>query len=233
MTSAAWSLGLFSRRAASEQGARRPISRVLSASLPKRDGHSSGTRLAARLARPTRAARRERLRCGLSAHRPPLFGLAPGGVYRAAPVARGAVRSCRTVSPLPAGCVPSPEHRPTGGMLSVALSLGSPPPAVSRHRVPVEPGLSSGTARPHRWPSNRLACLNVAAVAPLSRRKHLRRSRRDRLWKGRNLVPGQRFWPVKGERSDVTNRTQGQFRPGPARRPRLLGREPGNGGAGA
>jgi hypothetical protein len=34
---------------------------------------------------------------------PPLFGLAPGGVYPAAPVARGAVRSCRTVSPLPAG----------------------------------------------------------------------------------------------------------------------------------
>jgi len=27
----------------------------------------------------------------------------------------------------------------------VALSLGSPPPAVSRHRIPVEPGLSSAT----------------------------------------------------------------------------------------
>ena len=35
--------------------------------------------------------------------RPPLFGLAPGGVCRAAPVAGGAVRSCRTLSPLPAG----------------------------------------------------------------------------------------------------------------------------------
>jgi hypothetical protein len=30
-----------------------------------------------------------------------------------------------------------------GGLLSVALSLGSPPPAVSRRRVSVEPGLSS------------------------------------------------------------------------------------------
>jgi hypothetical protein len=30
-----------------------------------------------------------------------------------------------------------------GGLLSVALSLGSPPPAVTRHRLPVEPGLSS------------------------------------------------------------------------------------------
>jgi len=31
----------------------------------------------------------------------PLFGLAPGGVYRAGPVARAAVRSCRTLSTLP------------------------------------------------------------------------------------------------------------------------------------
>jgi len=36
---------------------------------------------------------------------PSLFGLAPGGVYRAAPVARGAVRSYRPVSPLPAGAL--------------------------------------------------------------------------------------------------------------------------------
>lgn len=32
---------------------------------------------------------------------PSLFGFAPGGVYHAAPVARGAVRSYRTLSPLP------------------------------------------------------------------------------------------------------------------------------------
>ena len=35
------------------------------------------------------------------------------------------------------------RHIGRGGLLSVALSLGSPPPAVSRHRVSVEPGLSS------------------------------------------------------------------------------------------
>ncbi len=35
--------------------------------------------------------------------RSPLFGLAPGGVYPAATVTGGAVRSCRTVSPLPTG----------------------------------------------------------------------------------------------------------------------------------
>jgi hypothetical protein len=32
---------------------------------------------------------------------PPLFGLAPGGVYPAAAVTGGSVRSYRTVSPLP------------------------------------------------------------------------------------------------------------------------------------
>jgi hypothetical protein len=34
-------------------------------------------------------------------------------------------------------------HTSAGGLFSVALSLWSPPPAVSRHRIPVEPGLSS------------------------------------------------------------------------------------------
>ncbi len=36
----------------------------------------------------------------------------------------------------------------TGGLLSVALSLGSPPPGVTRHRVSVEPGLSSPRREP-------------------------------------------------------------------------------------
>ncbi len=85
------------------------------------------------------------------ATQPSLFGLAPGGVYPAASVAGGAVRSYRTVSPLPVGCF----HR-AGGLFSVALSLGSPPPAVSRHRIPVEPGLSSIAFRRQR-PSGRLA----------------------------------------------------------------------------
>lgn len=56
-----------------------------------------------------------------------------------------------TVPPLLPGArcaLTAPFHpyrgpRTAGGLLSVALSLGSPPPAVSRHRVSVEPGLSS------------------------------------------------------------------------------------------
>jgi len=38
---------------------------------------------------------------GFEAAAPPLFGLAPGGVCRAGPVTRTAVRSYRTLSPLP------------------------------------------------------------------------------------------------------------------------------------
>ena len=40
-------------------------------------------------------------------------------------------------------CRPPGVPRRTGGVLSVALSLGSPPPGVTRHRTSVEPGLSS------------------------------------------------------------------------------------------
>ena len=44
-----------------------------------------------------------------------------------------------------------------GGLFSVALSLGSPPPDVIRHRVSVEPGLSSPVRLPARvQPSSRL-----------------------------------------------------------------------------
>jgi len=82
----------------------------------------------------------------------PLFGFAPGGACRAAPVTSRAVRSYRTVSPLPPAC--RVRTRGRGGLFSVALSLGSPPPDVIRHRVSLEPGLSSAS---RRRPSGRLA----------------------------------------------------------------------------
>ncbi len=63
-----------------------------------------------------------------------LSDLAPDGVYPAAAVTSGAVRSYRTVSPLPLK---------NGGLFSVALSLRLPSPGVTRHRGSVEPGLSS------------------------------------------------------------------------------------------
>ena len=129
-----------------ERFASRSVSRVLyGEGEPSRDDHSSGTPVAGRLLRPTRV-----VMAGNAP--PPLCGLAPGGVCRAGDVAASAVGSYPTVSPLPAG-------EPAGGLISVALSLGSPPPGVTRRRVSVEPGLSSPTAfrpcrsgRPTGWP---------------------------------------------------------------------------------
>ena len=65
-----------------------------------RDGHSSGTIVADRLWRPTRATARRRA-CRPMADVSPLFGLAPGGACHARGVAVPAVRSYRTLSPLP------------------------------------------------------------------------------------------------------------------------------------
>ena len=63
------------------------------------NSHSSGMRVAAHLKQPTR----ELVRAARRGSKPlaPLFGLAPGGVYPATDVATGAVRSYRTISPLP------------------------------------------------------------------------------------------------------------------------------------
>jgi hypothetical protein len=100
---------------------------------PERGSHSSGTALARCLLQPTRITSPEKAGA-LARSTLSLFGFAPGGVYRAVHVAMSAVGSYPTLSPLP------PEG---GGLLSVALSLGSPPPDVIRHRLSVEPGLSS------------------------------------------------------------------------------------------
>ena len=113
-------------------------------------GHSSRPRIAARLARPTRTAQAGDGPTLASQGAPSLFGLAPGGACHAVPVTRNAVRSYRTLSPLPSfaeasegkPCVASAEQ---GGLLSVALSLGSRPAGVTRRLVAVEPGLSSSS----------------------------------------------------------------------------------------
>ena len=59
-----------------------------------------------------------------------LFGLAPGGVYPAKPVTRLAVRSYRTISPLP-NCL--------GGIFSVALAVSLRSPGVTWHLDPWSP----------------------------------------------------------------------------------------------
>ena len=133
------------------KSASRPVSRVLyGAGEPARDGHSSGTVVANCLKQPTRMTDPETglEPCGSVSS---LFGFAPGGACRAVRITASAVRSYRTLSPLPAKA---------GGLLSVALSLGSPPPDVIRHRISVEPGLSSpegAAVRPTGAPSLRQA----------------------------------------------------------------------------
>jgi hypothetical protein len=114
-----------------------------------RDGHSSGTTFARCLEQPTRTASLT-LPCGVLALNrtndpalPSLFGLAPGVVCHAGSVAGPAVRSYRTFSPLLAVAASAAK---AGGPFSVALSLGSPPPDVIRHRMSMEPGLSSPAA---------------------------------------------------------------------------------------
>src|SRR5581483_9319637 len=72
----------------------------------------------------------------------PTLGLAPGGVYLAARSPGSLVRSYRTVSPLPV------RRGAIGGLLSVALSCGSPRLAVSQHPALWSPDLPrSGPGR--------------------------------------------------------------------------------------
>src|SRR4051794_18550075 len=121
--------------------------------------------------------------CGVGTWRPFILGAHccapratyPGGGPETAPrVAPHAapIRSCSRCG-LPSrprcrergGLLPHPftlTRRAAGGLLSVALSLGSPPPDVIRHRVSREPGLSSHAAFrfSHVRPPGRLALRN-------------------------------------------------------------------------
>ena len=150
---------------------RRSVSRVLFAQEEERDGHSSGTPIAGRLVRST-----------LTAH--------PGNAMR--PLAR----PCRLYSILlPAGlAVPSallqtrcaltaPFHPCSlrSGLFSVALSLGSPPPGVTRRRVSMEPGLSSAGAVRRRRPSDRLIEFDYAATGRTCQASSARARRRCRM----------------------------------------------------
>jgi hypothetical protein len=114
-----------------------------------RDGHSSATPVARRLKQPTRTATRTRVGAVSSLSRgqaplPSLFGLAPGGVCRAAAVAGSAVRSYRTVSPLPRPTRYAPRRSVLCGTVPGVAPAGSyPAPFV------LEPGLSSPAAFRH------------------------------------------------------------------------------------
>ena len=129
-----------------------PISRILSSDRNQMDDHSSDDAVtnAALAANPDLLGVKHprRIRDTRS-----LFGIAPGGACRAVRVATSAVGSYPTVSPFP------PRARVV--YISVALSLGLPPPGVTRHRALWSPD----------FPRHR----NAAAIQP-SARCPLRRS---------------------------------------------------------
>ena len=116
--------------------ARRSISRVLySLLLRKGDDHSSRTLVTECLMQPTRITSQKRLRLAINNYACyPYLVLLPVGftVPPMFPLAR-----CALTTPF------HPYLCKKGGIFSVALSLGLPPPGVTRHRVSVEPGLSS------------------------------------------------------------------------------------------
>ena len=105
-----------------KRGRDRRISRILSETRAFPDDHFSGTPVSRRLKRPTRGSsgsgnppiRPSSKGCRTVA---PLFGLAPGGVYRARPVTRPAGEL------LPHRFTLTPRIAPRGGLFSVALSL--------------------------------------------------------------------------------------------------------------
>jgi len=91
--------------------------------------HFSRSTVACRLKRPTHSQASITDAGGGPPHSC-LLGLAGGGVYPATTVTGHAVRSYRTISPLPARLSPS-----VGGIFSVALSLGSRRVGVTNHRA--------------------------------------------------------------------------------------------------
>ena len=107
------------------------------ATLPPRDGHSSWTPVAERLALPTRMAG-PKTDLEPKPPRHPYSVLLPVGFTMPVPLPGPRWALTPPFHPYPAGGDADP-----GGLLSAALSLGSPPPGVTRHRVSVEPGLSS------------------------------------------------------------------------------------------
>ena len=115
--------------------ARWPVSRVLSTARGQLDDHSSGTPVTRRLTRPTRTTARK---CAWLTPAVPTWSCSRWGLP-----CRSCCQSRGALLPHPFTLTCWPIAWRTGGLLSVALSLGSPPPAVSRHRIPVEPGLSS------------------------------------------------------------------------------------------
>ena len=112
------------------EGARRPVSRVL---YPPSNGGRwpfiwDARYRTPRATDPDGGAETRLPAASRDAGVPSLFGLAPGGVYRAVAVAGDAVRSYRTLSPLPAGRRPGRRFAFCGTVPGVAPAGRYPAP---------------------------------------------------------------------------------------------------------
>ncbi len=127
-------------------------------SANRRGDHSSGPPIAGRFSRPTRTSR---------AYDSPTRTRRAQRPYSVLLLAGLAMPS---LSPGPRWALTPPFHpylgRSRGGLLSVALSLGSPPAGVTRRHVVVEPGLSSTARRQPRSPSRLVRAFSEAQAAP-------------------------------------------------------------------
>jgi hypothetical protein len=130
------------------EDARRRVSRVLSRPGRSSVGADRGAEMAIPLGRPLPGAscdRPERRRGGPPGM--PADGMPAAPTWSCSRWGFPCRRRCRRCGALLPHrftlAVRSVIPRRAGGVLSVALSLGSPPPGVTRHRTSVEPGLSS------------------------------------------------------------------------------------------
>ena len=142
--------------------------------LDRRDSHSSGTEFASCLKQPTRMTDPETgwsLRSASS-----LFGFAPGGVYNAISVARNAVGSYPTLSPLPRqhSCPPNRSigtmDRNAGGAVSFLWHFpwGHPRRTLSGTVLPWSPDFplpcKQNSGHPAIWRVSRISQRQLAAV---------------------------------------------------------------------
>ena len=118
-----------------------PVSRVLSRAFRPRDGHSSGTRVTARLKLPTRTRRGPR-------HSVPIRHCSGWGLADQRVAARP-VRSYRTISPLPVDPALAGPHR---RCLFCSTFRRVAPPSCYEAPCPMELGLSSKPSRAPRPP---------------------------------------------------------------------------------
>jgi hypothetical protein len=171
-------------------------------SRSKRDGHSSRTPVARRVKQPTRMTGPDGPdACASTSF---LFGLAPGGVCRAVSIAGNAVRSYRTVSPLPrpkryaAAAVSSLWHCPWG--LTPAGRYPAPFVHGARTFLPGHLSALAGAAvRPTDGIGMGIRGRNVKRRAPTGLRKpHTRHGRRQPKGAGRVSINARNVSSVEG-----------------------------------